>query len=277
MTDKFLLKRVDDGEEFTLTFGSLLIGRSDSCDIRVKTGQASREHARIRAQDDGAIVEDLHSTNGTYVNDKQIEGATLIKPGDVVRFDQERFSLQRQGMSNETIFARPINVSARGGMSIEEQDEEDINSTVYRQTFVMPPGWQDMEAEPKANMDSTDDRKRKALDNYIAKAFQKLTGKHRIALIFSKGDEPPIIKTVATDNNDERWSVGRNDNCDLVVEQPDISDVHCHLVFDNGKWNLEDNQSTNGIWRNNKKQDALKLNHGLKFHVASVDVEVRIE
>jgi pSer/pThr/pTyr-binding forkhead associated (FHA) protein len=274
MTNKYLLKRVNDGEKFSLTFASLLVGRSDSCDIRVLTGQASREHARIRAQNDGALVEDLHSTNGTYVNDKKIETATLIKPGDVVRFDQESFSLHRED-ANETIYARPINPNARGGMSIEEQDEEDTNATVYRQSYVMPPGWQGFDNE-SAGADM-DERKRQALDNFINKSFRALKGDHVIAFIFSKDDEPPIIKTVAAENKEQRWSLGRNHHCDIVVEQPDISDVHCHLIFDAGNWSLEDNQSTNGLWHNNKKQVSISLNDGINLHIASLKLNVRIE
>lgn len=277
MTDTFILKRVDDGEEFTLTFGSMLVGRSDSCDIPVKTGQASREHARVRAKEDGILVEDLHSTNGTFVNDKRIEEATLVKPGEVVRFDTEGFAVQRQGSANETIFARPIGRNASGGMSVEEQDEEDANATVYRQTFVMPPGWQSLDDDKSSDDLSTEDRKNKALNNYISKAFRSLSGQHRIALIFSKDDNPPIIKTVATDSDDERWSVGRNQSCDVNVDHPDISDVHCHLIFEDNQWSIEDNQSTNGLWLNNKKQVSLPLTDGKKFHIASVTVEVRIE
>lgn len=275
--DKYLLKRVSDGEEFSLSFASQLIGRSNSCDILVKTGQASREHARIKAKDNGAIVEDLHSTNGTFVNDKRIEEATLIKPGDVVRFDQESFSLQRNDdSSNETIYARPISASA-AGMSIEEQDEDDINSTVYRQSFVMPPGWSGFdEGQPTAN-DPSKDRKQQALDNYINKSFNTLKGKALIALILSNKDDPPIIKTVSTDEAEEQWSVGRNKSCDLVVEMPDISEVHCHLLYSQGQWSLEDNQSTNGIWYKNKKQPSINLNNGMSLHLASLKLDVRTE
>lgn len=275
MNDKYILKRVDDGEEFSISFGSLLVGRSDSCDIRVKTGQASREHARVRAQDNGVVVEDLHSTNGTFVNDKQIEEATLVKPGDVIRFDQERFSLQEKGLTNATIYARPVNPND-GAMSIEEEDEEDVNATVYRQSFVMPANWQSFDDSPADNS-TVDDRKKQALNNFINKSFRALQGNHLIALVIFKDNEPPIIKTVSTGENEGRWSIGRNKSCDIVVEQPDISEVHCHLVYENGQWSLEDNQSTNGIWLNNKRKTSLNLQSNQNLHLASLKLEVTIE
>ena len=275
--ESYILKRVSDGEEYSLTYASLLIGRSSSCDIQVKSGQASREHARIKAKDNGALVEDLHSTNGTFINDKRIEEATMMKPGDVVRFDQESFSLQRKDQSNETIYARPINSNLLAGVSIEEQDEEDVNSTVYRQSYVMPPGWSNFdEGQSDANKPS-DDRKQQALNNYITKSFNSLKGTALIALILSNRDDPPIIKTVSTAEKEQQWSLGRNKNCDLVVETPDISEVHCHLIFNNGQWSLEDNQSTNGIWYKNKKQPSINLEDGMSLYLASVKLDIRIE
>ncbi len=275
--EKYLLKRVSDGEEFSLSFASQLIGRSASCDIQVKTGQASREHARIKAKDNGAMVEDLHSTNGTFVNDKKIEESTLIKPGDVVRFDQESFSLQRQDQSNETIYARPISTNALTGVSIEEQDEDDVNSTVYRQSYVMPPGWSNFDDGENEPSKPSDDRKQQALNNYITKSFNSLKGSALIALILSNKGEPPIIKTISTSETEQQWSLGRNNSCDIVVEMPDISEVHCHLIYSQGQWSLEDNQSTNGIWFKNKKQPSINLTDGLSLHLASLNLDVRIE
>ena len=276
MSDNFILRRVDDGEEFPLTFASLLVGRSDSCGIRVLSGQASREHARIKAKDDGAVVEDLHSTNGTFVNDKKIEVATHIKPGDVVRFDQERFSLQRENQSSETIFARPIDTKPLGRMSIEEQDEEDANSTVYRQTYTMPMGWSDFD-DNSNDKSSGEDRKQQALKNFIDKSFQTSTGTHLIALVIAKGDEPPTIKTVATNEKEQRWSVGRGASCDIIVEQPDISETHCELIFKEGHWTLEDKKSANGIWHKNKRIESIKLHDGIELFLASLNLTVHIQ
>jgi len=66
--------------------GALLIGRSAEDDGALGGDpELSREHARLRRLDDGRIlVEDLGSTNGTYVNGDRIPGPTLVEPGDEV-------------------------------------------------------------------------------------------------------------------------------------------------------------------------------------------------
>jgi FHA domain-containing protein len=65
--------------------GPIEIGRDASTNLALDDEQASRRHARVSAQGDLAIVEDLGSTNGTYVNGQPIEGPRAVRPGDKIR------------------------------------------------------------------------------------------------------------------------------------------------------------------------------------------------
>ena len=60
----------------------LVIGRDDSADLVIEDSQASRRHARIEPTAHGAIVEDLQSTNGTFVNDNELHGRVEMGPED---------------------------------------------------------------------------------------------------------------------------------------------------------------------------------------------------
>jgi pSer/pThr/pTyr-binding forkhead associated (FHA) protein len=73
----------DAGRQTTLDT-PLDIGR-ESTDIVLDDEQASRRHARVSAQGDVALLEDLGSTNGTYVNGQPIEGPRVLRPGDRIR------------------------------------------------------------------------------------------------------------------------------------------------------------------------------------------------
>jgi pSer/pThr/pTyr-binding forkhead associated (FHA) protein len=55
----------------------LLIGRSRENDIVVRDARASRQHARIAADGTGFVIEDLGSSNGTFVNGQRVERALL--------------------------------------------------------------------------------------------------------------------------------------------------------------------------------------------------------
>lgn len=64
--------------------GELVVGREDA-GLTIEDEEISRRHAVIRSGDGGIEVEDLGSTNGTYVNGTRIEGPTRLAGGDTVK------------------------------------------------------------------------------------------------------------------------------------------------------------------------------------------------
>jgi len=62
--------------------GTIEIGRDPAADLALNDGQASRRHARIRLDPGGAVVEDLGSSNGTFVNHNELYAPTLMTAGD---------------------------------------------------------------------------------------------------------------------------------------------------------------------------------------------------
>ena len=62
---------------------TVVIGRSRSCDLRLPSGDASRRHAEIVHTDQGFLLRDLASTNGTFVNGTRISEHVLC-PGDCI-------------------------------------------------------------------------------------------------------------------------------------------------------------------------------------------------
>jgi hypothetical protein len=77
---------LDEGDEFQLNSAPLTVGRGGQNDL-VLTGDdfASARHARIEVRGDGVWVQDLESTNGTYVNGSRVAGAQRLDDGDVLR------------------------------------------------------------------------------------------------------------------------------------------------------------------------------------------------
>ncbi|MFL5886976.1 MAG: DUF4389 domain-containing protein [Thermoleophilaceae bacterium] len=72
------------GQEYALG-GSVVAGRDPSAAIPLEDPEASRQHASITAREGGAVVEDLGSTNGTYVGDERLTGPREIAPGERFR------------------------------------------------------------------------------------------------------------------------------------------------------------------------------------------------
>ena len=72
------------GARLPLARREVVLGRDAACDLVLDADDVSRRHARVRGEGDGHLVEDLASTNGTYVADERV-GARLLAPGDLVR------------------------------------------------------------------------------------------------------------------------------------------------------------------------------------------------
>lgn len=73
--------------------GSLLIGRLPECDVLLQDNLVSRMHARISVQNDSVVVEDLHSTNGVYVNGMRVGHSVVLRDGDRILIGTTEISL----------------------------------------------------------------------------------------------------------------------------------------------------------------------------------------
>ena len=67
------------------------LGRSDSADIHVEDPFASSVHARIFPRSDFMYVEDMGSTNGTYLNGRQLRKPEQLKPADTIRIGDSEY------------------------------------------------------------------------------------------------------------------------------------------------------------------------------------------
>ncbi len=78
------------GTAYDLSGGATL-GRGD-VEIRLEDPFASARHARISRQGHAVVIEDLGSTNGTYLNDEPLTGPQPLHPGDRIRIGDCEFS-----------------------------------------------------------------------------------------------------------------------------------------------------------------------------------------
>ena len=75
-----------EGDRIELDTAPLSIGRGDGNDIALDGDEfASTKHARIEPRRDGVWVEDIGSTNGTYINGVRLDRPRRLTPGDVLR------------------------------------------------------------------------------------------------------------------------------------------------------------------------------------------------
>ncbi len=70
------------------------IGRAGSCQIVIDDTYASQQHARVYESNGGFMVEDLGSTNGTYVNGRKISYPLELRPGDRIKIGKTVFEFR---------------------------------------------------------------------------------------------------------------------------------------------------------------------------------------
>jgi hypothetical protein len=74
--------------------GDIVLGRGDHAEIRLEDPFASSRHARIYEQGNILVVEDLGSTNGTYLNEELLETPRPLHPGDRLRIGDSEFAFE---------------------------------------------------------------------------------------------------------------------------------------------------------------------------------------
>lgn len=99
-SDVFKLSALAGDAEYSLQ-GQMLIGRELDCEIVLDYGHISRYHAKVNVSPGGVYIEDLQSTNGTFVNGKKIRGRVRLSPGDQVAFDDLAFRLESKNSDEQ--------------------------------------------------------------------------------------------------------------------------------------------------------------------------------
>ena len=82
------------GSAYSLAEGAVL-GRGEQADIQLQDTFASSQHARLAPHGDVMVLEDLGSTNGTYLNEEPLRGPQPLHPGDKIRIGDSSFTFER--------------------------------------------------------------------------------------------------------------------------------------------------------------------------------------
>jgi len=100
--------------EITFNGQFMTFGRAPECHQVLDFPMISWEHARMTRTGSSITVEDLGSTNGTFVNNKAIQQPTLVVPGDKISLGSFSFILTADGMLKKRDFRGDLTLEARG-------------------------------------------------------------------------------------------------------------------------------------------------------------------
>ncbi|MBI9048221.1 MAG: FHA domain-containing protein [Anaerolineaceae bacterium] len=84
------------GQIYPLDKPEMILGRDLGNDIVISDSEVSRRHSRLFMQGANYVIEDLGSTNGTFVNGQRLTGSYVLRPGEIITFG-ETLSLVFEG------------------------------------------------------------------------------------------------------------------------------------------------------------------------------------
>src|SRR5258708_2689233 len=104
----------------TLPPGTYVIGRSPEVEIFANTPLLSRRHARLTIHDDHLLLEDLGSSNGTFVNEQPVTKSTRLRPNESVRLGPDIvLEVRRAGINPDSGNGAPETPSVREAFAAE--------------------------------------------------------------------------------------------------------------------------------------------------------------
>ena len=87
--------------------GATFARRAPDCQLRLEDSNLSRKHAKLIPTNDGVVIEDLGSTNGSFHNGKRVQRA-VARAGDEIGFDTLRFRLLELGAEGVQVAENPV-------------------------------------------------------------------------------------------------------------------------------------------------------------------------
>lgn len=114
------------GIRFPITGNRLFLGREEGCDIVIQDAEASRRHCELSWELDAFIMQDLGSSNGTFVNGAQLTTPTRLKAGDSIGIGQTGLVLEMDSsdIAAQTDYEAPKSKQAAGQMKLPVNEEK---------------------------------------------------------------------------------------------------------------------------------------------------------
>lgn len=259
----FCLRSLQTGESFPLA-QEMLIGREVECQISLNSGHISRYHAKITRTPTGIMVEDLRSTNGTFVNGRRISQPQLLSVGDEVRFHEQAFrlvsNLEESGEADATLFQSPDSTARPAPVvpsvepplpSVDVQDEDN--------------GTRVLSSDELVRLQGKGERDVRGPDNGSGPRFVVLTAPVR-GKVFS-------LRSQQRNN----WLIGRNEQCQFLLTDRTVSGEHARVRRLADDWILESCEGRNPIYINNRAVDISTLQHGDVIRIGRMELMFRTD
>jgi pSer/pThr/pTyr-binding forkhead associated (FHA) protein len=251
---RYFLKKADPAGKETEIVGGLAVGRSTESGLRLTEGNPSRNHARLSISEGALFIEDLKSTNGTFVNGTRIDSKMRLANSDKVRFDLEEYVVRVEAPA-------PPPDADRTAMRPKSVIAESSKANV-------PPTWTDGGgASPAGNktvfktVEEMETERKRARER-AEKAGQPGPVAVPQLTIYDGGGLPLAVQLRSNDPNNCEWSVGSDEGREIRISRDGVSGLHARIVNSDKVWKVVDQVSGNGTFVNGKRVTVSYLRNG---------------
>lgn len=239
--------------------GVMTVGRDKDCDFSIPVSHISRRHAQFEITGGSLKVKDLGSTNGTTVNGETIT-ETELNPGDIICFDTEEFLIlgpvkEEPATENKTRL-RDVVTQVKKVEDVQPGIVEDDYKVISEGATVVERVWKESGAKAanKTVVMSPVQVDAGGKTQAIPVIDKKLMASLECKTSPMSGTKFDLLKSINT--------VGRTGNNDIEINEASVSSKHAQIIYKNGSWVIQDLDSYNGVFVNNKKCKSKKLKNG---------------
>jgi len=220
-------------QEFELTKSETVIGRDESADLTIPSQAVSRRHARLLREGDGYVLEDLGSSNGTFVNNQKLTGRRQLKSGDQIRL----------GQAITLVYEAP---------KVEEVLDESAK-TVYR---------------PKTPVAPVASGAMQTMIGQEPMIGSKVNAGPSQLIVTIAGENPQTHTLTG-----QSLTIGRQDGNNIVIPSQLVSRDHARLEKVNGGYKLTKSPEAKNpiLFEGRELEGARVLRHGDIFRIGSLD------
>ena len=260
---KFTLKKLPNGPELALT-GEVTVGRSAESGLKIVEGSPSRKHALLSVADDGVSVQDLGSTNGTFVNDKRIDAKVKLNNNDRVRFDVEEYLFHAEEPP-----APKSDLTVRRAVPPKDVVAES-------QRVKVPAGWVDNAAAQggaKTQFMTPEqmEAERRRLQSSSAAADPLGNVDTPLLIVPGNPEGAMRVQLRAGSTDKKEWTVGCEGEREILIKRVGVSALHAKIVNDGKRWKVVDQLSANGTFVNGKRCNVSYLASGDHISFGTVE------
>jgi pSer/pThr/pTyr-binding forkhead associated (FHA) protein len=275
--DRRIVKKNASGAETPIGSG-LIVGRSAECGLRLTEGSPSRQHARLIVEGEELWVEDMGSTNGTFVNGVRIAARTLLRNGDALRFDIEEYTYSTGVVdADKTVLRQPTAPAAPAASAAPAVPAVPlVVAATPTPAQQLPPGWTEGAGQAaganKTVFQSPQELAEKrrgaaAAAPVVAQSFTDVP----VLVVVTGAAAPSRLELRVTGNNKQEWSIGSDAARELCLPTSGVSALHARIVREGERWKIIDQVSANGTYVNGKRCTMSFLNSGDRVALGPVE------